>query len=138
MPFTYKLFAFSSSLRSLYEVWCFRSRQFNMSCFLFLTNNNAKLLKGFLYGRLQALEKPFDWVAPLKVKKKKKKNHLMIMRLVVQQLDFDARVLNHSVKWLFMEESIDNYESLIKLSASMCSLQWKEFFWVFENVAAIN
>jgi hypothetical protein len=43
-----------------------------MSCFLFLTNNNAKLLKGFLYGRLQALEKPFDWVAPLKVKKKKK------------------------------------------------------------------
>ena len=66
-----------------------------MSCFLFLTNNNAKLLKGFLYGRLQALEKPFDWVAPLKVKKK---YHLMIMRLVVQQLDFDARVLNHSVK----------------------------------------
>ncbi|KAJ6875480.1 hypothetical protein NC652_035017 [Populus alba x Populus x berolinensis] len=37
-----------------------------MSCFLFLPNNNAKLLKGFLYGRLQALEKPFDWVAPLK------------------------------------------------------------------------
>lgn len=65
-----------------------------MSCFLFLPNNNAKLLKGFLYGRLQALEKPFDWVAPLKVKK----NHLMVMRLVVQQLDFDARVLNQSVK----------------------------------------